>query len=100
MAVKLIKEQFDNMSKGIIDDDELNRAKEDIISIIKSVEDKPLRLISDLASQTIFDLDDTEKRKKEILNVTIEDVKSISKKIKIDTIYLLHGGDAVERDNN
>jgi predicted Zn-dependent peptidase len=88
------------MSKGIIDDDELNRAKEDIISIIKSVEDKPLRLISDLASQTIFDLDDTEKRKKEILNVTIEDVKSISKKIKIDTIYLLHGGDAVERDNN
>lgn len=100
LAVKLIKEQFDNMSKGIIDDDELNRAKEDIISIIKSVEDKPLRLISDLASQTIFDLDDTEKRKKEILNVTIEDVKSISKKIKIDTIYLLHGGDAVERDNN
>lgn len=100
LAVKLIKEQFDNMSKGIIDDDELNRAKEDIISIIKSVEDKPLRLISDLASQTIFDLDDTEKRKKEILNVTIEDVKSISKKIKIDTIYLLHGGNAVERDNN
>ena len=63
LAVKLIKEQFDNMSKGIIDDDELNRAKEDIISIIKSVEDKPLRLISDLASQTIFDLDDTEKEK-------------------------------------
>ena len=32
-----------------------------------------------------------QKKKKEILNVTIEDVKSISKKIKIDTIYLLHG---------
>ena len=100
LAVKLIKQEFDDMNKGIIDEDELKRAQEDIHSITKSIEDKPLRLINDFVSQFIFGLDNIEKRKKEIFKVTIDDVKKMSKKIHMDTVFLLHGGDQVGTDNN
>lgn len=69
LAVKLIKQEFDDMNKGIIDEDELKRAQEDIHSITKSIEDKPLRLINDFVSQFIFGLDNIEKRKKRSLKL-------------------------------
>ena len=95
-ALKLIKQEFSNMAKGNIDDNELKRAKEDLHSIVKQIEDKPLRLINNYVSQFLFDLDDIETRKKEIFKVTIDDIKNISKKIHMDTVYLLHGGDEDE----
>jgi predicted Zn-dependent peptidase len=99
-ALKLIKAELDNMGKGKIAEDEIKRAKKDSLNIIRSIEDKPLRLINNYMWQFLYGLDNIETRKKEIFNVTIDDIKNISKKIKVDTIYLLHGGDndAANRD--
>jgi predicted Zn-dependent peptidase len=99
-ALRLIKQEFNNISKGKIIDSELIRAQEDMNSIIKQIEDKPLSLINNYVVQLLFDLDSIETRKKEIFKVTKEDVKNISKKIHIDTVYFLHGGDTFERDTD
>lgn len=99
-TLKLIRAEFENMAKGNIDEDELKRAKEDLLSIIMSIEDNPLRLVSNQMWCTLYNLDELEKRKKEIFNVTVDDIKKISKKIYMDTVYLLHGGDDIETDRN
>lgn len=95
-TLKLIKSEFENMSKGNILEDELNRAKEDMLSIIQNIEDKPLLLLNSYMWQFMYGLDDIETRKKKIFTVTIDDVKNISKKVQMDTVYLLHGGDKDE----
>jgi predicted Zn-dependent peptidase len=95
-TLKLVKTEFDNMAKGNITEDEINRAKEDMLSIIKNIEDKSLLLLNSYMWQFLYGLDDIETRKKQIFNVTIDDVRNISKKIQMDTVYLLHGGDKDE----
>ncbi|MDD2203191.1 MAG: pitrilysin family protein [Bacilli bacterium] len=99
-VLKLIKEEFNNMSKGNITEDELKRAKEDMISILQNIEDNPLNLINNYMWQFLYSLDDIKMRKDEINKVTINDVKNISKKIYLDTAYLLHGGDENETDKD
>lgn len=99
-ALKLIKAEFNNMNKGNITEEELKSAKEDLISVVKNIEDKPSLLINNYMWKSLYDLDDIEKRKKEILNVKVDDLKNISKKIFMDTVYLLHGGDTDEADGN
>jgi predicted Zn-dependent peptidase len=99
-ALKLIKQEFVNISKGKVLDSELKRAQEDMNSIIKQIEDKPYSLINNYAVQLLFNLDDIETRKKEIFKVTKDDIRNISRKIHMDTVYFLHGGDIDERDNN
>lgn len=99
-TLKLVKTEFDNMSKGNISEDELKRAKEDMLSIIKNIEDKPVHLINNYMWQFLYGLDNIETRKKEFFKVTIDDVKNISKKVQLDTVYLLHGGDTVEADRD
>ncbi len=97
-VLKLIKTEFDRMKKGDISEEELNKAKEDMLSIIKSIEDKPILLVNSYLGQFLYHLDDLETRKKALFNVTINDLKKISKKITMDTVYLLHGGDVHETD--
>lgn len=92
-ALKLIRAEFDNMAKGNISEEELNKAKEDMLSIIKSIEDNALHLVNSYMWQFLYNLDDLETRKKELFKVTSDDIKNISKKIQMDTVYLLHGGE-------
>lgn len=92
-VVKLIKTEINNMAKGNFDEGDLKRAQEDIVNIIDNIEDKPYRLINNYSWQVLYGLDDLETRKKKIYNVTINDIKKLSKKVHLDTIYLLHGGD-------
>ena len=98
LTLKLIKKEMDNISKGKISDEELSKAKENILGTIKSIEDNPFYLTINYMWQSLYKLDDIEARKKNLFKVTIEDIKKISKKIKIDTVYMLHGGDTDERD--
>lgn len=98
LALKLIKNEFDNMIKGNVTEEELAKAKEDQITVIKSIEDNPSLLINNYMSQLLFELDDIEVRKKNVSKVKLDDVKNISKKIHLDTVYLVHGGDNNEEN--
>ncbi len=92
-ALKLIKIEFDNMAKGNISDEELAKAKEDRLSVVRSIEDNSNFIINNYLWQLLYKQDDIETFKKKIITVTVNDIKKISKKIHIDTVYLLHGGD-------
>lgn len=99
-ALKLIKVEFDNMAKGNISDDELAKAKEDRLSVARSIEDNPILIINNYLWQLLYQQDDIETYKKKIMTVTVDDIKRISKKIHMDTVYLLHGGDDNEANQD
>jgi len=48
-------------------------------------------MIDILLGQILFQVDDVQTRKKEIMKVTREDVINLAKKVSLDTIYFLKG---------
>ncbi len=82
-----------DMQKGHITNEELTRAKIEYLSVLEESTENPSFIIEDYIAMDILDIDDIETRKKSIKKVTIEDIINISKKIHVDTIYLLKGDD-------
>ncbi|MCI8588887.1 MAG: hypothetical protein HFG40_04465, partial [Bacilli bacterium] len=48
-------------------------------------------IIETFLAKDLLNLGDIEERKKEVQKVTKEDIISLAKKVKIDTIFLLEG---------
>lgn len=90
-AVKLIKEQLDSMIKGDFVEADIDKAKITYINSLSELEDNPGSLISLFAGEEYLHSDDLKTRIEKINKVTMEDVINISKKISLDTIYLLEG---------
>ena len=42
--------------------------------------------------EDLLNLGDIEERKREVMKVTKDEIVEVSKKVKIDTVYLLEGG--------
>ena len=89
-AVKIIKEQLQDMKNGKISDEEFNSAKQLITSSIELIEESKEDMITFYFDQNLFDehLNVTE-YKEMIKKVTKEDVIKIAQKVKEDTIYFL-----------
>ena len=79
------------ISSGNIKDEELEKGKITYLSTFKELEDSIYSMMSLYVSKEYLDLDLLEERKKEIEKVTKEDIIKFSKKIHMDTIYLLEG---------
>ena len=76
---------------------ELNDAKTEYISLLDEVYDNLDSILENYIATNLLNLDSLEKRKENINKITLDDIKNISKKVKIDTIYLLEdGGDTNE----
>lgn len=90
-TVSLIKKLMKDMENGEFTEEHLNMCKEKYISLLKEVEDNENAIIETVLAKEILNLGDIEERKREIMKVTIDDIINISKKIKIDTIFLLEG---------
>jgi len=95
-TLKLIKQEMKNIEKGNFADEIIERAKIRYVSIIDEIYDYPNQIISSYYAKEILGTDVPEIRKKKIMEVTKEDIIAISKKIKMDTIYLLGGKDIDE----
>lgn len=91
-AVSLIKKELGNMEKGHFDESDLEKAKVTYLSAFDELEDAPGSIISTYVSHEYLEYDMLEERKEKIQEVTKEMVVQISKKVHIDTIYLLEGG--------
>ena len=87
-----------DMENGNISEDELKRAKIEYLSILDEKSESQDNIIEDYISMDILNVDDIETRKKYIKKVTIEDLKNLSKKIHMDTIYLLKGDDNEKKE--
>lgn len=90
-TLSLIKKEIKNMSAGKFSDEMLKQAKIRYNSVIDEIYDYPTQIISAYYASEVLDVDFPEVRKQKIMEVTKEDIIAISKKIKMDTIYLLEG---------
>lgn len=90
-ALSLIKQEMKNIGSGNFPDEMIEKAKIRYNSIIDEIYDYPNQIISAYYASEVLKVDFPEVRKKKIMEVTKEDIVSLSKKIKMDTIYLLEG---------
>jgi len=76
-----------------VSDDEVKRAVSAIISSINISLDSPDRIIDIHLFQYLNSIDDIETRINEFKKITKKDVMNIAKKVKLNTIYILRGGE-------
>lgn len=90
-TVKLIKKLMKEMENGEFDDESIEFAKNNYLSLLKEIEDNENAIIETYLAKDLLNLGDIEERKKEIMKVTKEEIIEVAKKVKIDTIFLLEG---------
>lgn len=90
-VIKHIKEQMKEIEKGNFTKEDIDAIKKVYKNAIIDMEDNQSVILDNFISFIISDTDIAEVRKEMIDKVTKEDIKKISKKIHIDTIYLLRG---------
>ena len=104
MGLNSSEEEFDEEVSSMIDnfdsnyskigDFELENVKIEYLSILEETYDNIDNIVENYIAADLLDLDDYETRCEMIKKVTIQDIINVSKKIHMDTIYLLKG------DNN
>ena len=90
-TLSLIKKEVYSIKKGRFSDDDIIKAKITYINSLKELEDNQESLLSLYAGIEYLNSDTLEERFKNINKVTKEDVIKLSKKIHLDTIYILEG---------
>jgi len=89
-ALKIIKEQLDEMKNGNFIEEDLQNAKKYMISGLQSVQDEQDSEITYYIGQELSGKLTTFDEYIEYVNkVSIEDVKKVADKININTIYFL-----------
>lgn len=89
-ALKIIKEQLEDMKNGRFNEEDLENSKKYMISGIQSIEDEQDSEITYYIGQELAGkLTTFEEYAKKISEVNLEDVKNVGSKININTIYFL-----------
>lgn len=89
-AVQIINKQLEDMQTGNFSDDDMDNAKNFIVSTIRGITDEQDTEISYYLGQELAGNQlDFETYEKEIQDVTKQDVIDLAKKITTDTIYFL-----------
>ncbi len=91
-SVDLIIKILNDMRRGNFTDSDIAIAKEFYNSSTESLYESPTRIINEILSEEILEMETLEKRKEEISKVTKKDIIRVCKKINIDTIFFLEGG--------
>ena len=91
LVIKLIKKLMKEMEKGNFTEEQVDTARENYISLLNEIYDNPDAIIETYVAKDLLNIGDIEERKEEVLKVTKKDIINISKKINIDTIFLLEG---------
>ncbi len=99
-AVNLIKKEIKNMSNGDFDDDDINKAIVTYLNSSEAVLDSPQAIINNYVTNEYLGFDLIEERMKKIQGVTKDMIVEFSKKVHLDTIFLLEGGDKIEQEED
>jgi len=90
MATDIILQQLSDMENGNISEQELTASKKSLITSIRGIKDQQAQLVDyylgNVVGNSRITLDELID---EINNVTMEQVKDVSRRIKLDTVYLL-----------
>ncbi len=91
-ALKEIRKQLRDMQDGQFSDDDIASAKKTTISGLKQVSDSPSAIEAFKFRRFLAGVcEDSQECAEKIMNVTREQIISVAKKVKIDTIYFLSG---------
>ena len=90
-TVKLIKKIIKDIQKGNISEEEINNFKTLINNDFDAIDENARSLINYMIDVDTLKLDELDKRRELINKVTKKDIVNLSKKIKIQNIYLLEG---------
>ncbi len=90
-TIQLVKKLMKQMEQGLFSDEDIDLAKSNYVTFLKEIEDNESAIIETFLAKDLLNLGDIEERKKEVQKVTKEDIISLAKKVKIDTIFLLEG---------
>ena len=94
-ALKLIKKEI---KLKCVSEEELENAKKEYISSINILFDSPASIINYYFGIEVFNADEIDEKINNFNKVTVKDIESLSKKLKIATIYLLKG--TYDEENN
>ena len=90
-TLKLIKDQLHDIELSKFDDIDIEKGIITYISGLKELKDSPNSVLSYYMSRYYTNADSYTTKINKIKKVTREDIINLSKKIKLDTIYLLKG---------
>lgn len=89
-AVKIIKQQLEDMKNGNFSEEDIENGKKGIIAGIRTIDDEQDTQITYYFGQELSNKPvDIEEYKEKIQSVTKDDIVEIAKKININTIYFL-----------
>ncbi len=88
-TTKIIKDELKNMKK--VSDEELNNAKNELISTLDSLFDNQGGIINYYFGMEVFNSDPINIKKENYMKVTKKDISNFANKIKIAINYLLEG---------
>lgn len=98
-CLSLIKKELIKMNKGLFEEEDMEAAKITYINSLKDIEDYEPSILKIFESSEYLQFDLLDERASSIQNVTKEDIINISKKIHLDTIYLLEGGEHEKKEH-
>ena len=90
-CVKLINKALKEMVNGIFSEEDILYAKKSLISNVESSMDNPSSLLDNYVFHNVVNTPLLSERKKELNKITKKDILELSKKIKLNTIYMLGG---------
>lgn len=90
-SINLIKQELHNIEQGNFEENEIKAGIITYKNTFKEIEDSAFSILNAYTSCEYLDYDPIEKRVKEIEKITKKDIISVSKKIHIDTIFMLEG---------
>ena len=95
-CLKLIKRELKDMVKGKFEEEKIDEAKITYLNSLKEINDSPRSILSTFIAHEYMDTDLIDEREEKIKRVTYEDVVTFAKKVHIDTVYVLEGGEEDE----
>lgn len=90
-AVLLITKKLDDMKKGKFTDKDMDTAKAIYKANLENIPESEMKMVNEVFNRDILDTDDYKKRLDNIKNVKKQDIVKVSKKVNIDTVFLLEG---------
>jgi len=91
-ATKIIEKQITDIAKGNFTDEDIEKAKELYQTAIDEIKESEAEIISSYYMIDLLGVDDIETKAKKMREVSKKEIIKVAKKVKIDTIYMLEGG--------
>ena len=97
-VIKLVEKSLVNVSRGKFDKEKLESSKKTFISALRSSLDNPVSIINNYYAKVLVDALDLEEKIENIKKVSVDDIITVSKKIDLNTVFLLEASNETNKD--